>query len=231
MNNYDEIQMKLRAAREAVSSDRGLKGTGFWSAVSKVRRDRDLAERFGKQIGEIDHIAFENSVKLRVSETAGRGLLIAGVLGGILIAAASNLFDGLLGDLAFLAGFGAVLVFTHSLAHWLVGRAMGMRFTHYFIGGPPPPRPGIKVDYESYLKVDPSKRAMFHASGAVVTKLLPFLSVPAALGGSRSDWVVWILLGLGILQILTDVFFSTKTSDWKKYIRETRAARRAKGWG
>ena len=32
-----------------------------------------------------------------------------------------------------------------------VGRLVGIRFTDYFIGGPPPPRPGLKTDYATYL--------------------------------------------------------------------------------
>jgi hypothetical protein len=35
------------------------------------------------------------------------------------------------------------------------------------------------------------------------------------------------VLALGIVQIVTDVLFSTKSSDWKKFNRERRAARPA----
>lgn len=232
MIDHAGVEVKLRTAREAVFSGGSLRGTGFWGVVSKVRRDRGLAERFGREIAEIDRTAFENSVKLRLPVSVGSAVLVGGTVIGLalVIGAQAGLIDGLLADLAFLAGFGAILVSTHSLVHWFVGRAMGIRFTHYFLGGPPPPRPGLKLDYESYLLVHPRKRAMFHASGAVVTKLLPFVFIPAAISGRRSSWVVWGLVALGIAQVLTDVLFSTKTSDWKKYIREMKAARRAKGW-
>lgn len=220
----------LHAARRAVNSREPLAGTGFWKAVSRVRSDRELAHQFGGEIADIDRTAFERSVKLRVPHAMGNAFLIAGTVFGVTISVLSSALDDLPGDVLFLAGFGAVLICTHSLTHWIVGRAMGMKFTHYFLGGPPPPRPGIKVDYESYLQVHPRKRAVFHASGAVVTKAVPFLFAALAAFDGRSSWVILVLLVLGVIQIITDVLFSTKSSDWKKYLRERRASRRAKGW-
>jgi hypothetical protein len=40
-----------------------------------------------------------------------------------------------------------------------------------------------------------------------------------------SRWVAVILALLGVAQIVTDVLFSTKTSDWKRFSREMRNAR------
>jgi hypothetical protein len=225
-----EIPERLVAARLAVNSGKSLAGTGFWKAVSRVRSDRELAHQFGGEIADIDRTAFERSVKLRVPHVVGNAFLVTGAIVGAAMSIFSAALDDLVGDVLFLGGFGAVLICTHSLAHWIVGRAMGMKFTHYFLGGPPPPRPGIKVDYESYLQVHPRKRAVFHASGAVVTKAVPFLFVALAAFGGRSSWVILVLLGLGVVQIITDILFSTKSSDWKKYLREKRASRRAKGW-
>jgi hypothetical protein len=230
MTREEEIAKRLQTARVAVNSGHPLTGTGFWPTVSKVRRDRELATRFGAEIAEIDRLGFERSVRLRVPQTVGTAFLIAGIAFGGTISFLSHELNQLQGDIVFMAGFGAVLICTHSIAHWIVGRAMGMHFTHYFLGGPPPPRPGIKVDYESYLQVHPRKRAMFHASGAVVTKVLPFLFAVLAGILGRSTWVLLVLLGLGVLQIITDLLFSTKSSDWKKYLREKKASRRAKGW-
>jgi hypothetical protein len=38
---------------------------------------------------------------------------------------------------------------------------------------------------------------------------------------------VLVLLALGVIQIATDLLFSVKTSDWKKFRREMEFARRA----
>jgi hypothetical protein len=60
-----------------------------------------------------------------------------------------------------------------------------------------------------------------HASGAIVTKAIPFLLIPAALlMPAIPTWVPIVLLALGIVQIVTDVVWSTRASDWAKYRRE-----------
>jgi hypothetical protein len=60
-----------------------------------------------------------------------------------------------------------------------------------------------------------------HASGAIVTKAIPFLLIPVALVmPAIPTWVPLILLGLGMIQIVTDVVWSTKSSDWAKFRRE-----------
>jgi hypothetical protein len=118
------------------------------------------------------------------------------------------------------------LIGTHSLAHYVVGRMAGIRFTHVFLGGPPPPRPGVKTDYATYLRATPRARAIMHASGAVVTKLLPFALLPVSVWLYEGwPWLTWVLIAIGIFQIVTDVVLSTKVSDWKKVRREMRAAR------
>jgi hypothetical protein len=66
-----------------------------------------------------------------------------------------------------------------------------------------------------------------HASGAVVTKLVPFaFGVPAVLYYFGWNWLTILLFAIGGFQIVTDVLLSTKLSDWKKVRRELRAARR-----
>jgi hypothetical protein len=221
-----EISTVLDAAEAALDRGEGLKGTGFWKAVSAARIDPSIASEFGERIASIDTRAFESAVKLKVPAAVGTAVLAggAGVSVAALVAAAG--IDGrLLRTAVFIGAFGALEVTTHSLAHWVVGRAMGMRFTHYFVGGPPPPRPGTKVDYSTYLKVPPVQRAVMHASGAVVTKVIPFALIPVARHLELSKGVVYLLVLIGLGQLITDALLSTKTSDWKKVKRELQAAR------
>ena len=229
--NAEEIQSALQRARTSLSSGSGLEGTGFWKAVRRIRADRVLAQRFAAEVGEIDTKAFSAGVRLKIPAGFGVGVLCSGAAAGIVLLVAADRMQGALADLFFLGGFGGLLVSTHSLAHWVVGRAMGMRFTHFFLGGPPPPRPGAKVDYSTYLLVAPRRRALFHASGAVVTKILPFALIPFAIIAGVSRWVVVALAAIGVLQVVTDALFSIKSSDWKKYIREMKVSKIAKGWG
>ncbi len=102
---------------------------------------------------------------------------------------------------------------------------IGIRWTDCFLGGPPPPRPGLKSDYGTYLRADPDSRAWMHASGAIATKLAPFVALAFWPASNAPWWAAVALGGLGILQIVTDVALSTKSSDWKKYLREKAIAR------
>jgi hypothetical protein len=64
-----------------------------------------------------------------------------------------------------------------------------------------------------------------HGSGAVATKLAPFVALAFWPATEAPAWAALILLAIGLFQIATDVWLSTKTSDWKKVRRELRAAR------
>ncbi len=59
-----------------------------------------------------------------------------------------------------------------------------------------------------------------HAAGAITTKVVPFALIGAALAADLPVWSVWTLVGLGGAMIVTDVLWSTKSSDWKKFLRE-----------
>lgn len=223
----EEISKILDASRRRVEEGGNLKGTRFWKAVDAVRSDPALTDRWAGEIGRIDRMAFENGVRLKVPAYVGTTILSLGTLAALVMLCVAKRVDGqLLRTVLFFGAFGALLLTTHSLAHWVVGRLMGMKFIFYFLGGPSPPRPGAKLDYATYLNVPPGKRALMHASGAVVTKLLPFALIPVALRLNLPAWSLGVLLLVGVVQIITDVLFSTKTSDWKKVKRELKAARR-----
>jgi hypothetical protein len=64
-----------------------------------------------------------------------------------------------------------------------------------------------------------------HAAGAIATKLTPFLVIPYAIAIGTEAWAVLVILALGIVQILTDLLYSVRASDWKKFRREMRLAR------
>jgi hypothetical protein len=59
-----------------------------------------------------------------------------------------------------------------------------------------------------------------HASGAIVTKVMPFAFLGAAFAAGTPTWVIVVLVLVGVGSIATDVLWSTKASDWKKYRRE-----------
>lgn len=221
----EAIEQALNAAERSIAAGQGIGGTGFWRAVSALRKDGGLAQEFSGHVARIDREAFEAAVKLRVPAPVGTAAL--GCSAGVAVAAlvvSAGFEDRLMRTATFLGAFAVLEVSTHSLAHWVVGRIMGMRFSHYFIGGPPPPRPGAKLDYATYLAVPPAQRAVMHASGAVVTKVIPFVLIPVARNLDLYGWVTALLLAVGVGQLITDALVSTKTSDWKKVRRELKAA-------
>lgn len=224
----EAILRVLDTAEKSVTAGNGLGGTGFWKAVSQLRKDGVLAQEFAERVAYIDRRAFETGVRLRVPAAVGTAVLACGTAAGIgALAVASGVQGRPVRTAIFLGAFGVLAVSTHSLTHWAVGRMMGMRFTHYFIGGPAPPKPGAKLDYSTYLAVPPARRAAMHASGAVVTKIVPFALIPVARSLELYGWVTVLLLVVGAGQLVTDALFSTKTSDWKKVRRELKAS---KGW-
>ena len=204
-----------------------LRSLGFWKLVQQVKLDRALVDEHADQIGRIDTAAFRAGVRLRAPVWLGNALLVAGTIVGALAVGAAFVWQTPLWKGLALVAAGVIWsVSLHSPTHWLVGYMVGIRWTDYFLGGPPPPRPGLKSDYATYLRADPDSRAWMHASGAVATKLAPFLALAWWPASGAPWWAAAVLAALGVLQIVTDVAFSTKSSDWKKFRREKAIARR-----
>jgi hypothetical protein len=217
------------------SGDTDLSRLGFWRVVALIKRDDELIDRYAAQVGHIDQKAFHARMRFRIPVWAGNTLLLGeaavGVVAVVLAVRNANANPGqpprveLLSGLALLLAAATWTIGLHSPTHWVVGRLVGIRFTDYFLGGPPPPRPGLKTDYATYLRASPIARAVMHASGALATKLAPFLALIFVSASDAPAWAGFALLGLGAVLITTDVLFSTKTSDWKKVRRELAVAR------
>jgi len=215
-----EITETLLKAEAAVKAGDPLGPTGFWRAVAAVKADPSLIAAHADRIGVIDSTAFRNWAMLTVPLWIGNLVMTGGALLGLALIAWAYTLQGNTAGVVFLLGFGAILVTTHSLGHLLVGALLGIRFTRWFVGAIRRPQPGVKLDYASYLRAPAPSRAWMHASGAIVTKIVPFALIGAALAAAVPQWVVWVLLVVGVGQIVTDVLWSTNASDWKKFRRE-----------
>ena len=215
-----EIDAALNRADEAVQEGRGTAGTGFWAAVAAVKRNPEWIPDYAGRIGDIDRRAFAFWPLLRVPLAAGTSLMVLGTLAGLGLVLAAYYTDEPWNGLLLLAGTVVTLVTTHGLAHLAVGSAQGMRFIAWFVGSLRRPQPGVKVDYATYLAVPARSRAWMHASGAITTKLIPFLALGPALVIPAPTWATIALVVLGIGQIATDLLWSTKSSDWAKFRRE-----------
>lgn len=223
----ESIENALSTCERALAAGEplDLKGKGFWRAVGQVKRNPELIEEYADRIAEIDRVAFEAWAWKTFPIRLGDALLWAGTVIGLAVISTAYYVDAPWNGLLLLAGTGALLATTHGLAHLVVGRAMGIRFTHWFIGSLAQPQPGVKTDYATYLRTAPRKRAWMHASGALATKLTPFLMLGAAWGADVPSWAWWVLIVLGILMIVSDLALSITKGDWKKFRREMGVAR------
>jgi len=214
---------RIEAALDAGETDLGR--LGFWRLLATVKADRALSAHWAEQAGRIDRKAFEASVRIRVPVWFGNAVLLgATLLGVVAIVFALRTQDETVAGLALVFAALDWSAAPHSLAHWLVGRMTGIGFTCYFLR-PMPPFPGVKIDYRSYLLASPEGRAWMHASGAIASKLGPLVALAFWPASVAPAWAAWFIVGYELFIIGTDVFISTRRSDWKRVRRELRVAR------
>jgi hypothetical protein len=216
-----EIDIVLNVSEMEIASGGApdLRTAGFWPAVRSVKSDPELNKQFADRIGVIDAAAFDAWTRLVIPFWAGTVAAVLGALFGLTLIAASGFVESWNG-IVFLIGTGVLIGTTHGLGHIVVGTIGGIRFSAWFVGAGRP-QPGVKTDYATYLRATPRARAWMHASGAIVTKAIPFLLIPVALLMSTiPTWVPIVLLAMGIIQIATDAVWSTRSSDWAKFRRE-----------
>ena len=64
-----------------------------------------------------------------------------------------------------------------------------------------------------------------HASGAIASKLAPFLALAFWPGSGAPWWSAAALIAIGVITIVTDITLSVTKSDWKKFKRERAVAK------
>lgn len=215
---------RIEAAVDAGQTD--LRALGFWRLLAKVKADPVLAHHWAEQAGRIDRKVFEARALVRVPVWFGNGVLLVGTLAGAVAVAIALTTEsrGLAGLALLFAALDWSATF-HAPTHWLVGRMIGIRFVAYHLPKLVPPFPGLKIDYATYLRVAPEARAWMHASGAIASKIAPFLALAFWPASDAPGWAAWAIAGYEVLIIGTDIFISTRTSDWKRFRREMRIAR------
>ena len=116
----------------------------------------------------------------------------------------------------------------HCPAHWFVGYMVSIRFTDYFVGGPPPPRPGLKTRLRAPT-CEPTRGAGPGSTPPARSPARSRRSSPwrSGRGSGAPWWSAVALLAIGVIQIVTDITLSVRKSDWKKFRRERRSRRRS----
>jgi hypothetical protein len=236
IEDYQDALGRIERAVDGGNTDLGR--LGFWRLVNRIKVDHALSHHWAEVVGRIDRKAFEANVRPRLPVWFGNTLLLLATAVGaalvpvaLAIARRSATPEPVISGLLVVAAAAGLSPSVHDLAHYVVGRIVGIRFHSYFIGGPLKVTPGLKTDYESYLKASPGSRATMHAAGALASKAAPFAVfvgayVPHAASGYDllPAWSLWAVLAFGVLQIITDIVWSRKVSDWKKVGRELRVS-------
>lgn len=155
----------------------------------------------------------------------GNTIEILGLFFGILLI---SLFDHSPYELQIIALFVSWFCFwyfSHCLAHYIVGKALGLRFKYYFVGKSSitklnsPLNPlfknfpvlGIKVDSETLKGLSKNKKFVFYSSGAIASMLTPAICLIPALRMGETIFGFMLLLTVG--NVLLTLIFSPKVGD------------------
>jgi len=175
--------------------------------------------------------ATNRKVFARLSITAGNMLQGAGIFAAGFVLWTAHSAGGML--LAWVLLYFSV----HGIAHWLVGRAAGIRFRFYTVGGTGNPQgwpPGLRWIFEhlpffgvqteklSMENASPRAKAMMWCAGVTSSAVLPTLSafVSWRSGVPRSGAFFLFAIGWAIATLASN--WTSQTGDYSK-------ARRALG--
>jgi len=168
-----------------------------------------------------------------ISIRKGTALSIIMVIFALALPHITNLARGLLSELllGFIAWF-LLWFFTHDLMHLIVGRVVGIRFSHYYIGlsnltRALPLRPRYKLLFIALgIKIDRSKSnasgrayAAMYIAGPIATMLTPFYVPILYILYNFSIEASTILLSLSLLNLVLDAILSTKHGCIRKGVR------------
>ncbi len=172
---------------------------GFWKMVNRVKQDPELIAHLADQIGRIDAAVFRERAWLLVPLWLGHALELVATLLGLGMVWYGTGSTGTSQGLALVAGSLVLITTLHPLAHYAVGRLVGIRFLFYFPDGPALIEPTLKTDYATYLRASPLERAAMHAAGPLATTLVFILTFLLAYIYQAPEWTLWALGGFLVL--------------------------------
>jgi len=179
---------------------------GFWEIVERVKRDPSLVNKFAGRIGEIDAQAFRGASWVYFDVPTGNFLaLIMAALGFAWLRLAFIIEVWPMSNTLLILGIIAMMIALHPIAHYIVGKKLGIRFLFYFPDGPLGFQPTLKTDYVSYLKASPRSRAYMHLAGAIMTPLVPLSILAIAIFLNVSSTYLKILSATFLLSALLEL--------------------------
>ncbi len=184
----------------------------------------------------------QRKVFRRLSIFAGNALQIAGVAAafGALALARSRSESSAVAATMMIAAWILLYFFCHGIAHWTVGRLLGIRFAFYTIGGTGNPAGypagmrwvfehlpffGVQTDKASMQLASPMAKAIMWSAGVTSSALVPTLGAVctwrAGVPGSKLFLVFAVFWAIGTLSSN----WRSQTGDYTKARRALRALR------
>src|SRR5712692_2846060 len=172
----------------------------------------------------------------RLSIMAGNAMQISGVVAAYLTLVAARSARSTTGAVvAMVAGWVLLYFCCHGIAHWVVGRMLGIRFAFYTVGGtgnpegwPAPlrwlfehlPFFGVQTEKASMQKASPLARAIMWSAGVTSSAVVPTLGAicawKAGVPGSKPFLIFAVFWAIGTL-----------ASNWRSRTGDYSKARRA----
>jgi hypothetical protein len=172
----------------------------------------------------------------RISIVAGNALQITGLAAACAaLALARSVHSKPAAIIAMIAAWALLYFFCHGIAHWAVGRLLGIRFSSYTVGGTGNPEGypagmrwlfehlpffGVQTDKASMQQSSPMAKAIMWSAGvtssAVVPTLSAFCAWEASVPGSKLFLIFAVFWAIGTL-----------ASNWRSRTGDYSKARRA----
>jgi len=155
----------------------------------------------------------------RLSIVAGNAIQIAGIVAAIVcLWQARSVHLRLVAFLLLIAAWTLLYFFCHGIAHWVVGRMVGIRFAFYTVGGPGNPGGyptslrwvferlpffGVQTEKASMQRARPIAKAIMWTAGVISSMLVPTLGAIYAwqvnVYGSRLFLIFAVFWAVGVL--------------------------------
>ncbi len=203
----NELNLKLKKLETEYS------GKDFRAVVDTVKKERISDNELLTQIENVSHRRFVDKVSFTLSIPAGNLLACFVTVAALILAfvTGSNL-------LLYMCAL-ILLATLHPLSHYVTGSLLGIRFTHFYLDGPARFEPTLRIDYASYLRASPAKRATMHASGVIGTVIAPLIVAFIALNKGDVGAAFYLFIFF-LLLIVFELLTSTKNGDLMRARRE-----------
>jgi hypothetical protein len=230
---------KKEVGKENASGEERFAGLGnveFYPALTQLKiRGR---RRPGDQNVKAMNLAATNKRKvfLRLSIATGNTWQVAGIVGAYFALWASrSAHSTAIAVTSMLLAWVLLYFSSHAIAHWLVGRLVGIRFLFYTVGGTGNPEGwpwgvrwifehlpffGVQTDKISMQNARPSAKAIMWSAGVTASAIIPTLGALCAwlAGVPWSGWFCVFALGWAL---------GTLASNWTSRAGDYSKARRA----